>query len=597
MKENLLISVFFLTLLFKLHAETVSVTDNGAHGDALHFRVNTASNSPVVTILSTNRSSRADLGKVVVIFGCGASTLSTNNQDYLGKVVGIPDERHLQLAPMPRKTQTNASGIYGTDNSGAFQRCVDRAYGSNTVIHVPLGNYLMIPKDLMDPDYQMKGDTESRAAVMINKGGITFRGEDAKSTILTACGAWQIKGQFVSRGQLFECRGPIKNDAPLIFENLTMDGGVDQGRQDYRGFPARSSDGSGWDMTHDAVMDGGASPLHLFKAFRKCIFQHWRGEILKGVSGATNGFIEVTGCDFHDGNASAFNFDVAHHIDHCTFEHLDMAMEFYEGRMDRPSLFENSSVTDVRNNLVIVGAQKDHEAPLYTIRNNRFLSGTDFGVLIGPAKNLLIESNTFAGMNWAIGTGAGYQGTDCNRDIRIENNRCSNIHFLFLDGAGIPNWVRDVRICGNRMNGSESFAGGYGYASNVVIADNDGSQGIDCSRITGEWFKDDLSNRFPPHEVKNWNGVTNIISYEYGARQVAIPTKTNSIFLIDDSKPERIPAGAKMEISLRGSNAVKLYLTSSHAQEPRFILKPGFPITCSWISGKWIPDFKGSEKN
>jgi hypothetical protein len=588
-------ALIVLLLCSLSHAEeVVQVTENGARGDARPIEIASELHSPQVSVISDGGVTDADLGKVVMLYGAGPSTTDTNHQDYLGKVIGVPDGKHLTLSKPLGITATNVHGILGTDNAPAFQRCVDRAFGSNTVISVPSGNYLMISPDLMNSEYGMKGSGETRAAVVLNKGGITIKGEDPKTTILTDCGAWQLMGKFATRGMLFECRGPIKHpEYPLIFENLTMDGGVEEGRRPYRGFPARKTDGDGWDITHGAVIDLGRQPLHEFKAFRNCLFQHWRGEILKGTSGAMSGFVEVTGCDFHDGNASAFNFDVAHHIDRCSFKHLDMAMEFYEGRMDRPSCFENSSVSDVRADLVIVGALTNHPAPLYTIRNNDLQSSNGFGVFLNPAKNILIESNRFSEQGFCIGNGAGAQGSACSHDIVIRENTATNGGNLFLVQCGYNNRFENILITGNVVNGRGNLGCGWGYCTNVTFSNNiatNGASGIQGERLKGEWFYDDLSNQYPPHSVYNYTNSTNIITYANGAQQTATPTKTNSLFQIDDSQPEKIPAGARMIISYHGSstNGSSLFLSSTHpAQKPDALLTTNNTVRCIWMNGGW----------
>jgi hypothetical protein len=587
-------ALIILLLCSLSHAEeVVQITENGARGDARPIEIASKLHSPQVSVISGGGVTDTELGKVIMLYGAGPSTTATNHQDYLGKVIGVPDERHLTLSKPLGITATNIHGMLGTDNAPAFQRCVDRAFGSNTVISVPPGNYLMIPPDLMNPEYKMSRITEIRAAVVIQKGGITFRGTDPKSTILTACGAWQLMGKSATRGMIFECRGPIRHpEYPLIIENLAMDGGVEQGRQNYRGFPARTTDGDGWDMTHGAIIDRGAQPLHAFKAFRNCVFQHWRGEILKGTSGATNGFIEVTGCDFHDGNASAFNLSFSHHINHCTFSHLNMAMEFYEGYMSYPSCFENSSVSDVRADLVIVGALTNHPAPLYTIRNND-LQADQFGVFLNPAKNILIESNRFSGQGFCIGNGAGAQGTDFCHNMTIRNNMATNTDVLFLAQCGYSNRMENIRIVDNQITGKGMLGGGWGYSTNVIFTDNiatNGANGFLGERLKGEWFYDDLSNQYPPHPVYNYTNSTNIITYANGAQQTAVPTRTNSLFQIDDSQPEKIPAGARMIISYHGgsTNGSSLFLSSTHpAQKPDALLTTNNTVRCIWTNGGW----------
>jgi len=606
MKILLRILIAFIAFYSSRADEVVQVTENGAKGDAVKIIASAESGSPVISLKGI-QVSPSDEGKIVILYGAGpatTSTTATNHQDMLATVIEIPDESHLKLSLPSGITATNLYGILGTDNAHAFQLSVDRAFGSNTVISVPPGNFLMIPPALIDRRKMIAGKAKLNAAVVITKGGVTFQGVDPKTTILTACGAWQLSGNYVSRGVLFECRGPVRHpEFSLAFENLTMDGGVENGRLDYRGFPARPTDGLGWDITHGAVLDSGQQPLHLMKIFRNCIFQHWRGEILKGVSDANNGFVEVTGCDFHDGNASAFNFDVAHHIDHCKFDHLDMAMEFYEGRMDRPSIFENSSVSDVRADLVIVGALTNHPAPLYTIRNNYLQASNGFGVFLNPAKNVLIESNRFEGQGFCIGNGAGVQGTDYSHDIVIRDNSATNGGDLFLVQCGYNQRFENVLITGNIISGRGGLGCGWGYCTNVTYSNNiatNGAGGFDGSRLTGQWFLDDLSDHYRPHQVCNYSGITNLISYGNGARQEVLPVKTNSLFLIDDSHPEKIPLGSKLVITPQGSRSAPLYLSSVHTNlPPAVLIKPSNDITCTWTNGEWkmVTSVEGRESS
>ncbi len=592
--RSLYLLQLFIVLLAgggSIHADAVNVIDQGARGDARKLLVITGSNSPSVTVLSTNEFTATDEGKVIMLYGVGTVTGVTTSQDFLGSILSVKDAKHITLSSPLGRSVSQARGIYGTENSHAFQRCVDRAYGTNTVIQIPKGNYLLIPKDLLNPDYIMKNGNETRAAVVINKGGIHFLGHDRKDTILTACGAWQLKGSHVSRGQLFECRGPIRNDDGLTFENLTMDGGLADGKQEHYGFPASVTDGSGWDLTHDGVMDTGTPPLHQYKSFKSCTFQHWRGEMLKSVTSWKHGFIDVENCDFHDGNASAFNYSFSHHINHCSFSNLGMAMEFYEGYMEGGAIFENSEISGVRGGLVICGALTNQVTPEYMIRKNTISSPDGFGILLGPAKNVVISGNGFSDLGFGIGTGAGYQGTDWNRDIRISFNSFNKVGTCFHVGSGLPNGLRDISLSHNSAADCRVCAGGYGYSTNVVLTDNqikgDGL-GIDGERLLGQWFLDDPSNQFPPHQIRDSSGTTTTISYASGSRQQTFSSKPDIAFHLDDSKPGKIPEGAKLVITHQGPSFARLFLSNVNPNpQASQMMKPGAVITCEWGHGLW----------
>ncbi len=568
----------------------LNITNFGARGDAVHIQANTLNGSRVVTVSSTNALSDADAGKLILLFGIGPATTPTNHQDFIGRIIRVLNGTNVTLSAPAGCTATQVTGICGTQNAEALQKCVDACSGSNTVVNIPAGNYLLVPTNLLNPDYVMRSSGETQAAVAIRKGGIHFLGDDRDDTVLIGCGAWQLKTNHVIRGQLFVCQGPVTNDAPLIFENLTMDGGLANGSQSYHGFPARTTDGAGWDLTHDAVIDRDRPPLHLFKAFRNCRFIHWRGEMLKSVVTWTNGFIEVSHCDFEDGNASAFNFSFSHDINNCTFSNLDMAMEFYEGYMAGPSVFENSTVRDVRGDLVIVGALTNRVTPAYTISNNA-LESRDFGILLGPARNIIIASNQFSGQSFGIGTGAGYQGKDCNGNILIENNFFTNVNTPFLVQAGGADRMENVTLRNNMAVKGAAFADGWGWSTNIFFSGNvttNFRMGLKGVRLQGQWYLDDLSNQFPPHPLNDNIGTNNVITYALGARQQTATSKTNSTFRIDDSAPEKIPAGATLQIVHKGKFAAPLYLSTTRSNTvPVIMPASGCSVLCAWTNKAW----------
>src|SRR4030081_426693 len=78
-------------------AQTIlNVTNFGARGDAVQVWVNTVSNSAVV--LSTNQFSSADVGKVMMLFGAGAYTTPTNNQDLLVTIVTVLNGTNVSIS-------------------------------------------------------------------------------------------------------------------------------------------------------------------------------------------------------------------------------------------------------------------------------------------------------------------------------------------------------------------------------------------------------------------------------------------------------------------------------------------------------------------
>jgi hypothetical protein len=579
---------------FSTYAQTatLSVTNFGARGDAVQFLASTVSNSATITIQSTNRLSTSDVGKLVLLFGGGPATTATNNQDLVGQIVQVVNGTNLTLSVHAGLTTNQVTGIYGTQNAGSFQQCINACTGTNTVVTIPSGRYLLISPQVLDPNFVMQNEFETHQAVTIQKGGIHFLGADRDSTVLLGCGAWQIKGAYAYRGFIFACQGPVTNDAPLIFDNLTMDGGVATGNMSYHGFPAMTTDGSGWDVTHDAILDIGTPPLHAFKSFRNCAFTHWRGEILKSVAPLTDGFIEVTNCLFSDANASCFNFSFTHDINGCTFSNVQEVAEFYEAYASNACSLRNCLITNVSGGvLAINGALTNHVPPQYTITSNLIsVLQKGNGIMTTPAQNVSITGNKFFDAGTAIALGvSGYQGTAVNSNITVAFNQFYNCDFpVQVEGAGV-NSVINVAVYSNSAISGAWFAYGYGWSTNVVFTQNEATGmagGLNSTTLSGQFYVDDTSNHFPPHQFLDVTGQTNTISYTYGMRHQIWVNVTNAKFVLDDSHASQIPSGAALTITHTGNYPVPLYLSLAMNTTPTWVSN-GFTVQCQWTNGVW----------
>lgn len=587
----LLVGLCFLATYCRAETRTLNVTDFGARGDAVSITANTVSGSPAVTVPATNALTSADTGKLMLLFGAGPATTPTNHQDLIATIQKVDKGTNITLSLLAGATSNDVHCTFGTQNAEAFQHCVDAATGTNTVIKIPAGNYLLVPPAQLAGTATNNKNGTVWSAVVIRKGGIDFKGDGVDKTILTGCGAWKLQGKSARRGQLFVCQGPVTNNTPLVFEDLTMDGGVVSGNTARHGFPASVQDGSGWDETHDAVVDSGRAPLHRVKEFRNCRFTHWRGEILKSVNSGWDGFVLVTNCVFDDGNASGFNFTFTHDITGCTFSNLFQVLEFYQAYCSNACFFQHNFVTDIRGNVMaICGARTNSVNPPYHIADNTFYLTGNFGILTTPAQNLYVTGNQFICTNTtaALGLGcAGYQGSAINSNIVVAGNHFIGSYYAIeVLGSGV-NRTADMLVCSNTATGIHAFAGGYGWSTNVIIRDNRSSTGLAEGDLKGQWFRDDPSNEFPPREISGRSG-TNVISYIAGARQEITASKTNCIFALDDSQPERIPTGAVLQIMFEGKYAAPLYISSIRGKTaPVMLPATAGVIACVWTNKAW----------
>ncbi len=571
----------------------LNVTNFGALGDAVNVSVNTVSNSYTVT--TTNQFTSADIGKVISIFGAGLPLGPTNApQDLPALIVSVSDGTNLTLSRPAGFSANLAPAIYGTCSSPGFQACINAAIPGSTIL-IPAGSYLLIPP-VYDTNW-MSAPRFSEAAVYFRSGGFNLIGDNAATTTLIGNGAWQTNSQGnVYRGIIFGFVGPVTNNGSILFQNLTFDGGVSNGAQTYKGWPANAN-GDGWDITHDAWLDSGTSPWFTNRAFINCNFQHWRGEMVKSNIGFPTlpGLIEMTNCLFNDGNASGVNFAYSHILSGCTFTNLNLMMEFYEGYMAGPAVTENSLIINCASGLALLGAESNHVQPSYTFRNNSFVgTGTGWGILFSPAQNLTIQSNNFSALHGGsaiITSFAGYQSIfpTINSNILIANNSFINVGQAFYNGGGGEDSTANMIVSNNTYSQGSEFANGLGGGTNITFVGNisvDGTVGLDSWGLSGQWYIDDSSNEFPPHTYSDFVGTTNVISYAWGMRALIKYITTNSVFVLDDTHPQLIPPGVYMTITNAANQSVPLY---SSAATPRTAIPfpSGYYATFHWTNGTW----------
>lgn len=588
-------TLLFMSILIELPlpgsaaSSTLCVTNFGARGDAFETLAATVQGSRVVHLLPTNRLSSLDVGKLLLLIGAGSATTPTNHQDMVAQILSVTRRTNVTISAPAGITASQVPATCGTQNASAFQRCVNSCSGSNTIVQIPEGRYLLVPP-VMLTNFVMAGAGDAQPSVLLRTGGIHFLGVDPSSSVLVGCGAWMLKGEWVHRGWMFECLGPVANNFPLIFENLTFDGGVRQGREAYyNSGPALTINGEGWDVTHDAVVDKGAPPLHAFKQFVNCTFTHWRGEMVKSVASLMDGYIEVTNCAFLDGEASGFNFNFTHLITDCTFSNLDMAVEFYAGFAVGDSRFENSTITNVRNAIVLEGALTNHQMPSYTITGNT-IAPSQTGVLLAPARNVTISSNQFIGGNIGVATdNYAYQGSGENSNVVIALNYFQN-NTPFVVGGGGQDSIVNATVISNQAWNCARFAQGYGWSSNVVFLGNSSvgsaQAGLFSQQLVGQWFIDDLSDVFPWFGVYDNPPAPDPITYANGMRQRLYPVQTNCVFLIDDSSPAQIPPGATLII--RNAGVCSCLLSNAGSGMVSAPIPAGGTVLDWWTNGAWL---------
>jgi hypothetical protein len=598
----LLVAGCLATMTISSQAQTtLNVANFGARGDAVQFFVNTSSNSVVVT--TTNQLSSADIGKAIEIFGAGTPTTgldaygdTNGNQDMVATIINVVNGTNIYVSQLAQATLTNTFATYGTDNQKNFANAIAAASGTNTIIKIPAGNYLFLTTNVPN----IYGSIY--AGIVLYGGGIHFVGAGTSNTTLLSQGAWTLQGGVATRGMLFAIGTPITNDFPVSLENLTLDGGVQQGNTSRHGYPASIIDGSGWDGTHDAVeVFGGGGNMFTQMIWINVAFQHWRGEMVKSTDGSTNGNLSIIDCVFEDGNATAINIYPSLNISNCVFNTLFEVAEYYQAYSTNTSYFQDNLVTNMTGGLFAInGAVSNHVIPSFNIVSNIFYLIDENGIQTTPAQNVTIKGNTFLGVSVDGGNPitlgvSGYQGSTVNSNIVVVGNTFSNVfHAVSVYGSG-GNSVWNLVVSNNVGIKTSLFGYNSGWGTNLDFYANvsDGS-GLDSHLASGQWFLDDASDQFTTNTINDSVGMSNTLSYAYGMKWQINDAKPASVFVIDDANPQKIPPGAVMNIKNLSSISIPLYFNSALTLEP-VTMANGQTIVANWNGSQWTTNSVADE--
>jgi hypothetical protein len=582
---------------------TLNVTNFGARGDAVHFFVNTVSNSVVVT--TTNRLSSSDIGKVIEIWGAGLFTVAPYNLDIVATITNVINATNIYISCLAGATTQNARAVYGINNSVPFQTCVDLA-DTNTTILIPAGNYLMISRGMItnfiaNNEAYPAGGYAVDTSVMLGKGGITFLGDDPATTTLIGCGAAkQMSPGYIFRGVLFFNSNPVTNNFPLAFRNLTLSGGLTNGLTSKHTFPANPITGDGWDETHVAIQQSGSAPVLSNLLISNCIIAHWRGEALKSTVSGADGYIVITNCGFTDNNASAINFSFSHLIYGCTFTNTYYIMEFYQGYANNPSVFQNCFVSNIVSGTCFGfnGPLTNHVNQPYTIRGNTFFfPNSESPITTSIFQNLSVIGNKFtcdaAQHTYILTLGVqGYQGNAPSTNIVFSFNMITNAYGVVAvngsDTDGQDSSTYGLMVVSNTAVNCANFASGTGWFTNATLIANTSDSGwLNGTSLKGQWYLDDLSNTHPLRDESLNSGATNTLTYAIGARHAPrlISVQPNAAFALDDASPAKIPTGAIMVITNTGQ-ATRLFTSSTSPGNP-VTMQVGYSATFHWTNGIW----------
>jgi hypothetical protein len=584
-------------------AATLNVADYGAIGDAVQFYGNSTSNSVVIT--TTNTLSEADIGKSIQVFEAGAITVAPECQDLIATITNVVNGTNLHVSFVAQRTLTNTFITVGTDNRAAIQAAIDAATGTNTIINIPAGKYLVLSEYVTN--------AFATVGLVLRGGGIHLVGAGRSDTTLLSQGAWQLRfDNKAARGFLIAIRGPVTNDYPVSIRDMTLDGGVEAGYTGLHSFPASVVTGDGWDELHSAINIRGTGNPFTWQTYSNLAVVRWRGEMLKSNDTTTNSFLTITDCLFDDGNATAINIYPALTVTNCVFQNLFQIGEYYQAWSPNPSLFINNLCTNIYTaGFAINGARSN--SPSFTFRGNTFsFRATNFsGTAISstPGVNIYVLSNTFhfpSGNGSGVTPGTpGYQGYWMNSNIvvvgntfidpriviQINGGAVSADSILKTVGVYVTNNTLVQTFGGNAVNGLAA----YTWGEDVWFVNNNFTNTLVprvmfSSGLRGDPFANVLLNNQYYSTLYDLTGTTNFVSYGNGSRyKVIYGFQPATKYTLVTTNANQIPAGAQILIQNDNTSgaAIPVYLNSAMTAGPVSIPHRS-SRTFSWTNGVWV---------
>jgi len=554
---------------------SANVTDFGAVGDAVQFYVNTTAKSSMVT--TTNQFSSADIGKTIEVFKVGVQTVginsyginSTNRLDLIATITNVVSGTNLYLSVPPQATLQNTFATCGTDNTSAIRKAIAAA-GLDATINFPDGVFLCMPT------FHSGADGYTLAAICLNRGGLHFVGTG--NTTLLSRGAFRPEdfsaygwGTHPYRGYLFQVVAPVTNDLPIIVENLTLDGGLQQGNLDVHGIYVNEIDGLGWDVGHCAWLcydtSGGNTETATHQMFTNIVVQHWRGEMFKSIDQNRNGNISIHNSVFRDGAATALNIYGSWDVTSNRFENLFQVAEYFQAYYTNTSYFQNNFVTNITGNGWAWNGGVWTAPPFIMRGNTFFFTGVgQNGIQTMPAANISVLNNEIHCADYmsVFNLGAtGAQGSVMNSNILIAGNSIyapAKLSAVFGFGGSGINGVSGLTICNNHVSVPQQIfnvvnAGpqqiNVSYSNNVIDCPASAFQTGAPGANNSPFVLVPANSPYTAQPLYHSSVRTNLISYAGGPKQRLDYVPTGDIFVLDDSTASQIPAGAYLEFDNR----------------------------------------------
>jgi hypothetical protein len=417
-----------------------------------------------------------------------------------------------------------AKGDAATDDTLAIRAAIAAAEkaGGGTV-YFPPGTYVVSPQpsdpdwpDLSDPNW-LKTSVH-QAIFHIDQSNIQFKGDGAgQSTISVKTidpvtgktgadpnKAWMVvplEGrEAIFRGVAFRLGNPDKALTNISFTGLRITGNTVASAD--RSVGGNPETGTGWDMSHKAIVTDSAFPVNL--TIEDCRLDGWRGEVIY-AGGTAASKITIRRSLIEESNGSAVATSAFTTIEDSTIRNVYNGTENYcvgkgQGLVVRNTTFEITREGAWSHGIVYEGTQglgtsmvvenstfKNYPRGIYIVggAENATVTGSKFlvdksGIYVGaqgsgkvfknlkftnnqfdmtggmaillhtygaPTSNVLIEGNTASGGSFISDTGSNRTG------LIVRNNKISTNIIYRLEASGVDRglWSNNQYIYTNEL--------------------------------------------------------------------------------------------------------------------------------------------------
>jgi polygalacturonase len=347
------------------------------------------------------------------------------------------------------------------NDTPAIQAAIDAvgAIGGGEVFFPP-GTYKVIPVAGGNPALTIGADNVKLKGAGRGQSKLVFRvaGDLAPAT------NWELITSAVWRGYMIRITGTNVSTAPrknITIEGLDLDGGagwqntlypIDGGPPP---FPANTSTGNGWDLTHKAIYIE-ENKYHENISVKDCAIHGFRGELVY-YGGAGLGRITVADCELYDANGSMVSM---------TGNLICIRNKFHDGpqlvecdHRTNDNWFEDNEFSNAQKAVTIASSLDLSSGQSWGrchISKNTFrLVPQDCVFITGYSRNVDVVNNQFIDCGTLIETGAvrvQSQYTGDPSDIRILDNTFVADTATIFATIYLAGGLKRVRITGNHAS-------------------------------------------------------------------------------------------------------------------------------------------------